>query len=290
MRRNYYEAYRPIDPKSEMTGIEVRWAGRAHCPQNFELNRYHKRYLLLYIIRGACFLDDGGVEREVEAGNIVLFRPNGLQRFRAHGKKSLKYYGVSFNGRFIDLILAETPLMSAKVHHVGDRPALCVMFHKLIGEMLTEEQEKSEVIWGLFLQLLGEIQTAVAQAHIVKDDNFLQEYRLQKAAEYIRLNYNLSLNLENIASTAGYSISWFENLFRKKYMMPPIKYQMKLRIDKAKEMISFGMLNISEICYAVGFNDPLYFSKVFKKHVGVSPKYYKNINSPRAILDRTKQP
>jgi YesN/AraC family two-component response regulator len=48
-----------------------------------------------------------------------------------------------------------------------------------------------------------------------------------------------------------------------------------LRIEKAQNMISTNILSLSEISASIGFNDPLYFSKVFKKYVGLSPKQYR---------------
>ena len=91
------------------------------------------------------------------------------------------------------------------------------------------------------------------------------------------LNYNQELKIKNIARTSGYSVSWFEKLFRKHYGVSPITYQMKLRVEKARDMIRSGIfnLNLTEIGLSVGFSDPLYFSKVFKKYMGMSPKKYR---------------
>ena len=87
----------------------------------------------------------------------------------------------------------------------------------------------------------------------------------------------MDLNIKEIAEASGYSVSWFEKLFRKHYGMSPISYQTKLRVEKAQNMISTNIFKLSEISASVGFNDPLYFSKVFKKHTGLSPNQYRSL-------------
>jgi AraC-like DNA-binding protein len=283
MRRNYYEAFRHIDAKSENLGIEIRWAGRAYCQPDFNLSRYHKRYLLLYVTGGVCVLDDDGINREIEPGNVILFHPHKLQRYRSDTQKPLRYYGLSFSGKFIDSVMAGMPLTGARFHYIGENPALRMMFHDIIGEMLVRGEDRSEIIWGLFFRLIGELNTLILQTHRQKDENFVQEQSLRKAAEYICLNYNINLKLRDIASIAGYSVSRFEALFHKQYSLSPIHYHIKQRIDKAKELLRMDMLKISEVCHAIGFNDPLYFSKIFKKYVGVSPKCYRK--TAKSTLD-----
>jgi AraC-like DNA-binding protein len=275
MRRNFYEVYRTIDEKSEKNGLEIRWAGFASCPANFELNRYHKRYLLIYILEGLCVFDDDGEEREIGAGHILVFRPNEHQYYKSCGEKTLKYYGLSFNGRFIDSVIDDMPIMAARLHNIGLDDALRTQFHEFITEMLVQPKEHVEIIWGQFFHLLGRLNSAIVASHKQNSRNYLREQNIQKAAQFICQNYNLDLSIHTMAEISGYSVSWFENLFHQQYLMSPVNYQIKQRVDKAKEMIGTSLLNISEIGYAVGFKDPLYFSKIFKKHTGVSPMQYR---------------
>ena len=55
----------------------------------------------------------------------------------------------------------------------------------------------------------------------------------------------------------------------------PMQFILNLRIEKAKELLEFGNYNISQVASMVGYDNPLYFSRLFKKYVGVSPKEYK---------------
>ena len=75
------------------------------------------------------------------------------------------------------------------------------------------------------------------------------------------------------------SRNYLYTLFKREYGVSPKEYLMTLRIQKAKLLFSDQSqpLSVSEVAYAVGFNDPLYFSRVFRKITGTSPSNY----SPR---------
>lgn len=277
MRRDSFEVYRDIDQKSISLGFEVRWAGRVSVSDNFELKRYHKRCLMIYLTGGKCrmFAEDG--EWELGPGDLMVYPPNSFQHYQAMPGSTLKYYGLAISGTMLESILEGMPVMSAQVHHIGNQNQLGYMFHELVSQMLVLPPERVEIIWGLVLSILGEINVSIVQLQRKDSDNYVQTSRLDKAAQHIQLHYNAELKVKDLAEMTGYSVSWFENQFSRKYKMSPLTFQAKQRIARAKDMIRADIFSISEIGYAVGFNDPLYFSRVFKKNVGVSPQQYRNM-------------
>ena len=74
---------------------------------------------------------------------------------------------------------------------------------------------------------------------------------------------------------SGLSQSRFMYLFRERFGMAPKEYQTNLRIGNAKTLLITTRLPISEVGAMSGYSDPLYFSRVFKKHTGQSPKQYR---------------
>ena len=98
--------------------------------------------------------------------------------------------------------------------------------------------------------------------------------------QYLKLNYNKPLTIKDLAKVARYSVTWVEQEFKKKYSISPMQYLARVRIKKAQELLASAegeRFNISEIGYAVGYNDPFYFSKVFKKITKLSPKKYREL-------------
>ncbi|WP_026391367.1 response regulator transcription factor [Haploplasma modicum] len=95
--------------------------------------------------------------------------------------------------------------------------------------------------------------------------------------EYINNNYTDSnLNLETLADMVGFSISYITTLFKTNYKTTFVKYLTNIRMEKAKELLLNTPNKIIEIASLVGYNDPYYFSHSFKKHLGLSPKEYRD--------------
>lgn len=101
---------------------------------------------------------------------------------------------------------------------------------------------------------------------------------IQPAIEYLDKHiFDSNLELEKIAEISNISYIYFEKLFRKYFNLAPKKYIIKKRINYAKNIFESGDFStIASVSESVGYEDPLYFSRLFKKNVGVSPKMYIN--------------
>jgi len=97
-----------------------------------------------------------------------------------------------------------------------------------------------------------------------------------KAKEYIHENFmKEGLSLNSVASYANMSPSYFSTIFGQFEGKTFVEYVTSIRIDKAKELLICSSMKTSEIGYQVGYKDPHYFSYIFKKSQGCSPKEYR---------------
>ena len=78
------------------------------------------------------------------------------------------------------------------------------------------------------------------------------------------------------ADKAGMGEESFCHLFRKSMGIPLHKYVTRVRMKEAVRLLKYSSISISQIAYEVGYDDPLYFSRIFKKYYGVSPKFMRN--------------
>ncbi len=99
---------------------------------------------------------------------------------------------------------------------------------------------------------------------------------IEKTERYICENLHLPIKIDDIAASLSISRGYLRNLFYKHRGMSPQEYLMKLRIERAKELLSQGVLSVTEVAAAVGYSDLLGFSRIFKKHTGYSPSAYRN--------------
>ena len=92
---------------------------------------------------------------------------------------------------------------------------------------------------------------------------------------YLDEKFRSNVTNQLLAANFGFVPSYFVCFFKICYGLTPMDYLVNKRIDEAKVLLEDGSLKIKDIARVVGYEDSLYFSKVFKKFTGVSPKEYK---------------
>jgi len=97
--------------------------------------------------------------------------------------------------------------------------------------------------------------------------------------EVVKLHLFSNLSLEELAQLCHFSLSSFKREFKKEFDDSPTNYFNARKIEKAKELLQFTSLAINEIAYETGFNDPYYFTRLFKNKVGISPSHFKEKHS-----------
>lgn len=98
---------------------------------------------------------------------------------------------------------------------------------------------------------------------------------IQKARDYIDAHYMEELGLKDVSEAVAISPQYFSKIFKADLGVNFIDYLTKVRMEKAKELLKLDSLSVKEISFEIGYNDPNYFSRLFKKVVGVSPTEYK---------------
>jgi len=102
---------------------------------------------------------------------------------------------------------------------------------------------------------------------------------IDSALRIIKYNYNNDLNIKAIADGLFLDNAYFSRLFKSKVGMPPKKFILQTRMEKAKELLENTNHCIKEISITVGFNDPLYFTRMFYKTEGITPSKYRKTHN-----------
>ena len=101
---------------------------------------------------------------------------------------------------------------------------------------------------------------------------------VELAAQYITEHLADNLNTAKLAELCCISEKYFRTLFKRQYNITPTQYIITLRLNTAAKLLRIGGFSIAEIAAMVGIPDVYYFSKLFKKHFGVSPSKFHNNN------------
>ena len=95
--------------------------------------------------------------------------------------------------------------------------------------------------------------------------------------EYLDHNYKSVTGNKELADIFGFVPAYLRDVFRSKYEKSPMEYLQELRLECARKMLAQELkLPVKEIARAVGFNDALYLSKVFRRKFGITPSEYRN--------------
>ena len=99
---------------------------------------------------------------------------------------------------------------------------------------------------------------------------------IDAATLYFNEHYNEEINIEEYAQNHNMSTSWFIRNFKQYTGFTPLQYILSVRIYNAEALLKSNMYNITEVASIVGYDNPLYFSRIFKKMKGISPSEYRN--------------
>lgn len=149
---------------------------------------------------------------------------------------------------------------------------------KRITEMMLAEYSKEKRnyetrVHSYFRSLI----VFLAQKYVINNKNKSSSKLLQlaNAISYMENNYTKQINLEDLAEKASLSTRHFGRIFKQNYHTTPIKYLIQLRIKHACSLLKESSASITKIAYESGFKDSNYFSRQFKKIMGMPPSEYK---------------
>ncbi len=137
--------------------------------------------------------------------------------------------------------------------------------------MELEGDQLIELAYQSFIQITSYVkpQTSIDYSnHVVK-----------ATREYLENHYADDISLEDMAEQVNISPQYFSKLIKKTTGFNFIDWLSMLRVKKAKELLTNSNLNVKEVCFMVGYKDPNYFSRIFKKRIGITPSEYVKTSS-----------
>ena len=233
-------------------------------------------YQLLYIASGRAHFYFDGKPTVVEAGNMVLYRPREEQRYY-YGADQTEVYWVHFTGNNVTNLLRSYGLTNKKVFHCGSGAEYQNLFCSMIKELQMCQDGYEEMLEIYLRQIFIKLQRHFKSS--LNSDNSHAFEEIDNAISYFCEHYNEPINIDDYAKENHFSTSWFIRNFKLYTGITPKQYILKKRIYNAEALLQNTQYNINEIAQIIGYDNPLYFSRVFQKTKGISPsEYRKNIS------------
>ena len=236
-------------------------------------------YQLLYIAagKGHFYFKGSKMATVVEKGNMVLFRPGEEQVYYYYVEDKTEVYWVHFTGWKVEQYLDSYDLPKKEnVFFTGVSPDYPWIYNQMIRELQLRRANYEDVnklfIHHIFLTINRYIKEGKQTKHETISD-------IERAVHYFNENYSKPITIEQYAQEHLMSVNWFIHSFKEVMHVPPMQYIVSLRIAAAKGYLESSNKNITEISNIVGYENSLYFSRLFKKYTGMTPSEYKKKNS-----------
>lgn len=252
--------------------LYVQNTGSQQCAPNYGWGPgVRDHFLLHHVIAGSGVFACGDRRYALKAGDTFLIYPNTTIHYCAAAQEPWEYVWVGFSGLDAAAYVELTDFSPQE-------PVLCQRSSREIRELMEAVYHSCGPSVGEELTMTARLYELVAFLVRTADGSRGQPREqldcAQLAAEYIIDHYETPITVEGLADYASVSHSSLYRRFVKRYQMSPKRFLLEYRIQRACVLLTTTSCSIQEISNSVGFEDPFYFSRVFKEIKGVSPRQY----------------
>ncbi|MGB1907255.1 MAG: AraC family transcriptional regulator [Spongiibacter sp.] len=235
------------------------------------LRQTHDNYLIMYCTggRGTLVCDDR--QYDIRSGDLVLLPRGHSHAYHADDLDPWTIYWLHFNGRLADAFYQHSRLTSPKLY-IGLQPRVVRIFDGL------SELRRSAYQLAEFIQGCHQIQALLSYIALLERQ---QRPQSGKGLDWERLRAMMQehihgqLNLDELAASANLSKFHFTKKFKAWSGQSPIQYFINMKVQRACYLLDSTGMSIKEVAAALGYDDAYYFSRVFKKTIGLSPSEYR---------------
>ena len=236
---------------------------------------------LIYIVSGELEISDKGRKSILHPGDCAFMRRDNKMLLQKRVKDGVPYHSVvlKFNRNFLREVFSgidkKTLPDVAKRNKKSltllpaNRPDIRSLFESILPYFESSAKPADELLQlkmteGLYV-LLNTDRNLYASLF-----DFTDPWKID-LLEFMNDNYMEELSMEEMASYTGRSLASFKRDFKKVSELSPLKWIINRRLEAAYDLIIQGRVNITDVCYTVGFKNLSHFSKVFKDKYGMAP-------------------
>lgn len=231
-------------------------------------------YILLYVTAGTGIFESRHLKPvKVGAGTMILLFPDEWHTYKP-GQDGWTEYWVGFNGALIDgLIKNNFFTRKSPLINVGFNEQLVSLFQQGIDTATLQKTAHQQVLTGITSLILSLIYYS-EKNNFFRDKEIISQ--IEKARMLMRESVDANLNPASIASSLNLSYSWFRRVFKQYTGFSPAQYQLEIKLQKSKELLTSTALPVKEIAFDLNFESVSYFVTFFKSRTGMSPTEYRD--------------
>lgn len=258
--------------------LNMYHCGREDCmPGHSYGPAVRDHYLIHYIVQGKGIFQFGDQMYTLGENQGFLIFPEDITFYKADDRQPWRYLWVGFHGTKAEQYLHAAGLTRQQPVFQYDRDdALCSCIQSMIA-CQTLQKGRELRLTGLLYSFLACLVENGSNQHTVEEGMGRGEFYVQKAVEYINMNYSRQVSIQELAAYVSIDRSYLCALFKQVLGISPQQYLIHYRMDKACVLMKNSILSIGDVARSVGYEDPLLFSRMFKSVKGQCPRSYRTI-------------
>jgi len=239
--------------------------------------------ILIYCIDGKGVIELDECDVKLERGMAFTIPPNVAHKYYADKADPWSILWFHFKGEGINKFPIFTVETALKVLVSPEENEMIQRYFMRLFELAKNGYTLGNMIClsQLLITILSEIYFFEKESEISKVDR-----NLTKAVNYMYENLDNDLSLDDVATYMGLSKSYVNLIFKEHTKRSPLEFYTHLKIQQACKYLRLTNMFIYEISRDLGYEDQYYFSRIFKKVMGVSPKEYRKQKSDRKVVDQ----
>lgn len=237
------------------------------------LGRVLQEFQLIYITKGQGSFrwtgEDGIIyEAPVEAGTAMILFPGIWHSYAPDKLTGWNEYWVGFKGD-IPLTLQKKGLLDVNkpVCSVGLHEDLLADYREVFSIIDQEPPSFQMILGGLILKMLGRVTSLTQEGGMATG----MERTVRKAKMYFEEHLEGNMEMDDLLERVNMSYSAFQRSFKEYTGLSPYRYFLQLKIHEACRLLMENHFTIKEIAFKLSFENPYYFSRLFKKKTGLTP-------------------
>ncbi|WP_435171336.1 helix-turn-helix domain-containing protein [Paenibacillus glycanilyticus] len=233
---------------------------------------------LAYVYSGEGVLAFDGEEKPLGPGDLFQIWPGLPMRLTSSRSNPLHFHSFLFQYRTIQweggtmLSREASGKLPLQLGNAGPEQMVLESVFREAYELWQDKNNGYE--WHVKLQLLNALQL-IQRLGANREDHPGAVTAVQKAIQYMKQSFKENLTRDQLAESISLSPGYFSVLFKAHTGISPIRYLNKIRIDQSKLLLRNTDLPIKEIAEESGFEDSFYFSRLFQKETGMSPRDFR---------------
>ena len=263
-----------------VSSVYIFWAGQRICDPSHHVGpRVLDGYNLVFVTKGKGMVSvGGGAFQTLVAGDMFALFPKERHEYRTDPEDPWEIMWVSFSGKISlslieELGLTKTDYIRKKIINSSIKKTLTTLIHAL-GDR--EDPSRLAAIGQLYV-LLAYLKQAAGLMETTPEGTGPLSCVAQ-ATRFIEQNYNIELDVQTLCDYVNYSRSYLSRVFHQETGFTIPEYINKIRMENAMELLRETALPLREVAASVGIHDSFYFSKLFKKFTGQTPREYRLAN------------